>query len=78
MNDTRNRDKPASQMTKLERVAADILTALQGGNFGQQHTPTVWAQAAVDVADALFDRLEHLPELAHAYDEPDFDHEGTP
>lgn len=68
MNDTRNRDKPARELTKREELAMRIYAA------DKHITPPI----ALRQADDFFDELEHLPELAHAYDEPDFDHEGTP
>jgi hypothetical protein len=68
MNDTRNRDKPASAMTKREEAALRIYA------FGRLMT----GREAVTQADALFDALEDMPELAHPYDEPDFGHEGHP
>ena len=77
MNDTRNRDKPASQLTKREEAALRL--AERTAAFMPRGTKDeAFSAACVNLADALFDALDHLPELAHAYDEPDFDHEGTP
>lgn len=68
MNDIRNRDRPANQMTKREEAAIRLWAQHRG----------VSAEDAVRWADELFDELEDMPELQHPFDEPDFDHAGTP
>ena len=77
MNDTRNRDKPARELTKREeaalRMAERTAVFIPKGVTDEEFT-----RGVVRLVETLFDALEHLPELAHAYDEPDFDHEGTP
>ncbi len=82
MNDTRKRDMPATATTKREEVAKAALVALIAKADPDLGVQIAWyepiAKDAVRYADALFDALEYVPELAHAYDEPDFDHESTP
>lgn len=63
MNDTRNRDRPASQLTKREEAALRVWALNRD----------VAAKEAVAWADQLFDVLDTPAELRD-----DFDHEGTP
>jgi hypothetical protein len=70
MNDTRNRDKPASAMTKREELVKWRLEMLLAkGSFVSF---AALAQEAVRDVDTLFDAL-----MPHELRD-DFDHEGHP
>jgi hypothetical protein len=57
----KNADKPASQMTKREMIAAMAMQGLLAcGDSHDEHTTTVTAKSAVSLADALLAELEKV------------------
>lgn len=70
MNDLRNRDRPATQLTKREHAAIEAMKYLWNFHAGGEAGTTVrhrdLVARAVDVADKLFDRLDTPPELRDA------------
>lgn len=66
MNDLRNRDRPATQLTKREHAAIEAMKHLWNFHATPDGTRVVHADLAaraVDVADKLFDALDTPPEL---------------